>query len=142
MEVLLGSDHSNGVLIGDKLKKEIEIHTITPSEIDKFPWAGHLGIILLPAVLDVINSSASSLLFTNTRSQAEIWFQSLLDAKPDLAGQIGLHHGSIDKKERRAVESLLDHGKMKCVVCTSSLDLGVDFFAVVTVLKVGGPKRN
>ncbi|NUM71817.1 MAG: ligase-associated DNA damage response DEXH box helicase [Ignavibacteriaceae bacterium] len=140
LEVLLGKDSSKGVLIGDTQKKEVEIHTIVPSEIDKFPWAGHLGIVLLPAVLEVINSSRSSLLFTNTRSQAEIWFQSLLDADPDLAGQTGLHHGSIDKKERQAVEYLLDQGKMKCVVCTSSLDLGVDFSPVDTVIQVGSPK--
>jgi ATP-dependent Lhr-like helicase len=91
-------------------------------------------------VLPIIDNSRSTLIFTNTRSQSEVWFQQLLEAKPELAGTIALHHGSLSKKIRRWVEDSLHEGKLKTVVCTSSLDLGVDFAPVETVVQVGSPK--
>ena len=141
-EVLLGADYdpTNTTLIRASLSKQITSHTILPDDIEKLPWAGHIGIRLLPQVVPVIENSRSTLIFTNTRSQAEIWFQNLLDIMPELAGQIALHHGSLDRSIRNWVEKSLHEGSLKAVVCTSSLDLGVDFSPVETVIQIGSPK--
>ena len=142
LHVLLG-EHIHSIkqtIIKADNEKEIEMITILPDEIEKFPWAGHIGISLIDKIIPIIHSSGSTLLFTNTRSQAEIWFQRLLDADPMLAGAIGLHHGSLDRGLRDWVENALHEGMLKVVVCTSSLDLGVDFRPVDTVIQVGGPK--
>lgn len=140
LEVLLGRHSENSVMIGSDKGKNIEIVTLLPEIIERFPWAGHLGITMLNPVIDIIESSTSTLLFTNTRYQAEIWYHKILDEKIEWAGILGLHHGSMDKESRTAVEQLLTKGKMKCVVCTSSLDLGVDFSPVDTVIQIGSPK--
>ena len=120
--------------------KTLTLDTLLPPGIERFPWAGHLGLRMLPQVVDEIESSATALIFTNTRSQSELWYQALLDARPDWAGQIAIHHGSIDRKARAWVELALKRGAMKAVVCTSSLDLGVDFLPVERVLQIGSPK--
>lgn len=130
----------NRQLIRAEIHKTIEMHTLMPDSIEKFPWAGHLGIRLLPKVLPVIEASQSTLIFTNTRSQAELWYQYLLDANPDLSGKMALHHGSLDREIREWVEQGLESGYLKAVVCTSSLDLGVDFRPVDTVIQIGSPK--
>lgn len=140
MEVLLGDRHPEGLLIRSGIKKSIEVITILPDEIETFPWGGHLGIHLLPKVLPVIERSKSCLVFTNTRSQAEIWYQRILEAAPHLAGEIAMHHGSLSLEVRHWVEDQLYTGKLKAVVCTSSLDLGVDFRPVETIIQIGGPK--
>lgn len=80
----------------------------------------------------------ATLLFTNTRSQAERWYQALLEARPDWAGTIALHHGSLSGEVRGWVEAGLKAGTLKAVVCTSSLDLGVDFLPVEQVLQLAG----
>lgn len=121
-------------------KKETQIHTILPRTIENFPWAGHLGIKLLDKVLPVIEASQTTLIFTNTRSQSEIWYQRLLDAEPSLAGRMAIHHGSLTSEVRTWVEDMLHAGVLKAVVCTSSLDLGVDFRPVDTVIQIGSPK--
>jgi ATP-dependent Lhr-like helicase len=95
---------------------------------------------MLPQVVQEIESSATSLVFTNTRSQAEIWYQAILELRPDWAGLIALHHGSLDREVREWVELGLKEGRLKTVVCTSSLDLGVDFLPVERVLQIGSPK--
>ncbi len=128
------------VLVSADERKHIEVDTLIPDNIERFPWAGHLGIRLLGPVIDRIEQARSTLLFTNTRSQTEIWFQSILRARPDLIGQIGLHHGSIDRELRGRIEDHLRAGTLRCVVCTSSLDLGVDFQPVDQVIQVGSPK--
>ncbi|MFZ6052149.1 ligase-associated DNA damage response DEXH box helicase [Halocola ammonii] len=139
--VLLGTDRSKeGKFIKADIKKEIELRSVMPDEVERFPWAGHLGIKLLPEVAKIIDSSTSTLIFTNTRSQAEIWFHRLLDARPDLAGVLAMHHGSISREMRDWVEEALYEGRLKAVVCTSSLDLGVDFRPVETIVQIGGPK--
>ncbi|MGB0768429.1 MAG: DEAD/DEAH box helicase, partial [Phycisphaeraceae bacterium] len=120
--------------------KQIEITTLLPDDVQRFPWSGHLGLTLLPKVLDVLESSRSTLLFTNTRSQAEIWFNEICTKRPDWIGEVALHHGSIDKKSRDAVEQMLRVGQLRCCVCTSSLDLGVDFSPVEQVIQVASPK--
>jgi len=130
----------NPQLIKANIPKETEIITVMPDEIERFPWAGHLGIKLLEKVVPIVHSSGSTLIFTNTRAQCEIWYQRLLEAEPDLAGQIAMHHGSIDRKLRDWVENALHEGTLKAVVCTASLDLGVDFRPVETIVQIGSPK--
>lgn len=121
-------------------RKRIEISTLLPEDIVRFPWSGHLGVRLLPQVIEAIGQFRSTLVFTNTRSQAEIWFRALLQKRPDWAAEIALHHGSLDRDLRGYVEMRLREGTLKCVVCTSSLDLGVDFAPVDQVIQVGSPK--
>ena len=139
MQVMLG-DWEGGVLIRAELQKDIAIHTILPDTVERFPWAGHLGLKMVRDVLPVIAASRTTLLFTNVRSQAERWYQALLEAEPDLAGVIALHHSAIDGALRGWVEDQLHEGTLKVVVCTASLDLGVDFRPVDTVIQVGSPK--
>jgi ATP-dependent helicase Lhr and Lhr-like helicase len=131
---------ANPILVQGKLAKDLLIDTLLPPGIERFPWAGHLGLRMLPQVVEQIASSPNSLIFTNTRSQCEIWYQALLEARPDWAGLIALHHGSLDRNVREWVENGLKEGTLKAVVCTSSLDLGVDFLPVERVLQIGSPK--
>lgn len=140
LDVLLGTPDPHAVIVRAKLHKEIALQSILPDEIEKYPWAGHLGTRLLYKALPVILNSQTTLLFTNVRSQTEIWYQEILRQCPELAGAIALHHGSIDMELRVWVEEALHSGTLKLVVCTSSLDLGVDFRPVDTVIQVGSPK--
>jgi ATP-dependent Lhr-like helicase len=140
-QVLLGSRYADdGILIKANIDKKIEIISILPDEVEKFPWAGHLGVKLLNKVVPLLNQARSTLIFTNTRAQSEIWYQRLLEAAPELAGQIAMHHGSISNEIRSWVEEQLHQGSLKAVVCTSSLDLGVDFRPVDQIIQIGGPK--
>ncbi|UII81863.1 ligase-associated DNA damage response DEXH box helicase [Flagellimonas sp. CMM7] len=142
-EVLLGPTslaHENSVLIKAKLNKKITVQSIIPKQMETFPWRGHLGLHLLEEVVPIINNSKTTLLFTNTRSQCEIWFQKILEKHPEYAGEIAMHHGSINKETRIWVEQAIRNESLKAVVCTSSLDLGVDFAPVETVVQIGGPK--
>ncbi|HPO92392.1 MAG TPA: DEAD/DEAH box helicase [Phycisphaerales bacterium] len=141
--VLLGlGEAPRGVLVGSRSRKRVEVTTLLPDDVERFTWAGHLGITLAPKVLDAVEHSGaqSTLLFTNTRSQAEIWFKRFLDERPDLLGHVAIHHGSLDRAIRERVEGLLDEGRLRCVVCTSSLDLGIDFRPVDQVIQLGSPK--
>lgn len=138
MDSLLG--HPDGRLIHADLKKEIRIESLIPDTMERFPWAGHLGINNLPDVVREIERANSSLLFTNTRAQAEAWFRALHDLRPDWEDRIALHHGSIDRDLRLEIEAKLREGLLQCVVCTSSLDLGVDFSPVDLVIQIGSPK--
>jgi ATP-dependent Lhr-like helicase len=122
------------------INKPIQIESIFPDEIEKYPWAGHLGIKLVEKVIPIIMKSKTTLIFINTRGMSEMWYQALLNACPDLAGAIALHHGSIEQDLRFWIEENLHTGKLKAVVCTASLDLGVDFRPVQTVIQVGSPK--
>ncbi len=142
VEVLLGNQYqaSNWQIIRANLKKKILIKTVLPDKIERFPWSGHLGIQLLDKVLPLIHNSKTTLIFTNTRAQCEIWYQRLLEADGDLAGQIAMHHGSISRELRDWVEDALHTEQLKAVVCTSSLDLGVDFRPVETIVQIGSPK--
>ena len=138
MRALLGA--GDGLLVQGKLPKPLVIDSLLPGRAERFPWGGHLGLTMLPQVVDEIASSSTTLVFTNTRSQAEIWYHAMLEARPDWAGQIALHHGSLDREVREWVEQALKSGALKAVVCTSSLDLGVDFLPVERVLQIGSPK--
>ncbi|MBK1883876.1 ligase-associated DNA damage response DEXH box helicase [Luteolibacter pohnpeiensis] len=139
-DVLLGNASDHAVTISADLKKQIEIETLIPREIERFPWAGHIGTRLATQVVRELEKARTTLLFTNTRSQTEIWFQALLELKPDWADQLAMHHGSLDRAERERVENGLRDGTLRCVVCTASLDLGVDFSPVDQVMQVGSPK--
>jgi len=130
----------NGVVVTQKVEKKIDVETLIPRSIERFPWAGHIGLKLLPEVIQRIQDGNTSLVFINTRSQAEIWFQKLLDARPSWRDKVRLHHGSLDRDERAEAENGLRDGSLKCVVSTSSLDLGVDFAPVDLVIQVGSPK--
>ncbi|MEP6676093.1 MAG: ligase-associated DNA damage response DEXH box helicase [Ferruginibacter sp.] len=139
-EVLLATLSTEGVIIRADLKKQIEVESIFPDEIEKYPWAGHLGLKLVHKVIPIINENKTTLIFINTRGMSELWYQSLLTAAPELSGAIALHHGSIEQELRLWVEDALHTEKLKAVVCTASLDLGVDFRPVDTVIQVGSPK--
>ena len=138
MRTLLG--HDEGVLVQGRVQKKLLIDSLLPGRAERFPWAGHLGLTMLPQVIEEVEKSNTTLVFTNTRSQAEIWYQAMLEARPDWAGLIALHHGSLDRAVREWVELALKSGELKAVVCTSSLDLGVDFLPVERVLQIGSPK--
>lgn len=139
-EILLPQSLNSGCMIRATVKKNIEVISILPDSVETMPWAGHLGIQLLEKVVDIVKKSTSTLIFTNTRSFAEIWYQKMLDKASEFSGLIAMHHGSISKEMRSWVEDQLYEGKLKAVVCTSSLDLGVDFRPVETVIQVGSPK--
>lgn len=128
------------VFIQSQTPKRPTVHTVFPDAIETLPWAGHLGISMLDKVIPIIENSNTCLIFTNTRSQSEIWYQRLLEAQPSLAGRMAIHHGSLTREVRDWVEENLHSGLLKAVVCTSSLDLGVDFRPVDTVIQIGSPK--
>ncbi|MCB1131130.1 MAG: DEAD/DEAH box helicase, partial [Verrucomicrobiae bacterium] len=139
-ETLLGNSAAGSVEVSANRGKKIHIDTLIPGEIDRFPWSGHLGTKLVWDVAREIEKAGTTLLFTNTRSQTEIWFQELLAARPDWEESLAMHHGSLDPAERARAENGLRDGSLKCVVATSSLDLGVDFSPVEQVIQVGSPK--
>ncbi len=137
-DVLLGE--GQGVLVEGDMRKEIRVDSLIPENVSRFPWGGHLGIAMLQPVIREIEAYDATLVFTNTRSQSELWYQNILEARPDWAGVIALHHGSLDREVREWVETGLKKGELKAVVCTASLDLGVDFLPVERVLQIGSAK--
>ncbi|WP_207429308.1 ligase-associated DNA damage response DEXH box helicase [Pedobacter sp. SYSU D00535] len=141
-QVLLGNELSDVKvkLIRAKLNKKVVIESVIPDHIEKLSWSGHLGIKLLPQVMEIVAKSTTTLIFTNTRSQSEIWYQTILAKYPEYAGVMAMHHGSLDNELRSWVEEALHKEMLKVVVCTSSLDLGVDFRPVDTVIQIGSPK--
>ncbi len=143
-DALLGLDPAGrprpGRTVQGLVPKALEVNALIPETMERFPWSGQIGLRLLPEVIRAVQEGESALVFTNTRATAEIWFQALLAERPDWAGIIALHHGSMDRGTREWVEDGLRDGKLRCVVCTSTLDLGVDFTPVDRVLQVGSPK--
>jgi ATP-dependent Lhr-like helicase len=139
MATLVGPQR-RGRLVRGRVPKALQIDALLPTDAGRFSWGGHLGAQMRDPVVAEIDSAATSLVFTNTRSQAEIWYQLLLEARPDWAGLIALHHGSLDPSVRAWVEAGLKAGQLKAVVATSSLDLGVDFLPVERVLQIGSAK--
>ncbi|UCE31348.1 MAG: ligase-associated DNA damage response DEXH box helicase [Burkholderiales bacterium] len=142
-------EHALAVLVGERVParlvqgkspKRLVVDTLLPETTERFPWGGHLGIRMRDPVVAEIDRHDATLVFTNTRSQAELWYQALIEARPDWAGIVALHHGSLDASVRRWVEQGLKDGRLKAVVCTSSLDLGVDFSPVERVLQIGSAK--
>lgn len=141
-EVLLGNDFPQHQvkMVRANLEKKLDIWSIIPQNIENYSWAGHIGLKLLPEVMEIVAKSKTTLIFTNTRSQSEIWYHAILDNYPEYAGIMAMHHGSLDNELRNWVEAALHAEALKLVVCTSSLDLGVDFRPVDTVVQVGSPK--
>jgi len=144
LRTLLGSGPETAerpaVMVQGETDKTLIIDTLLPAAAERFAWAGHMGLRMLPQVVQAIEESASCLVFTNMRSQAERWYSALLEARPDWAGVLALHHGSLDRGVREWVELGLKEGRVKAAVCTSSLDLGVDFLPVDRVLQIGSAK--
>lgn len=138
MRVLVGAREAT--LVQGRVDKTLVIDTLLPANPGRFSWGGHLGAQMQKPVVEEIERSSTTLVFTNTRSQAEIWYQLLLQERPEWAGLVALHHGSLDKDVREWVELGLKEGRLKAVVATSSLDLGVDFLPVERVLQIGSPK--
>lgn len=135
-----GDEAGAGRVVRASIRRMVRIETVLPKQPKGLPWAGHLGLSMLPAVLDELDPSEPTLVFTNTRSQAERWFHAIAFAKPEWKGMLALHHGSIDRADREAVEAGLKDGSLRIVVATSSLDLGVDFSPLRKVLQIGSPK--
>ncbi len=129
-----------GVLVQGQVDKRLVVDTLLPDHPERFSWAGHLGLRMLPAVVRELESTTTTLVFVNVRSQAELWYKAILDARPDWAGELAIHHGSLDRGVREWVEAGLKEGRLRAVVCTSSLDLGVDFLPVERVLQIGSAK--
>ena len=142
-EVLLGVDsdaYHNSVLIKAVINKKIKVISVIPDKMETYPWRGHMGLHLIDEVAKIVKASKTTLIFTNVRSACEIWFQRLLEKYPEFAGEMAMHHGSISRETRLWVEDAIRNEELKVVVCTSSLDLGVDFAPVETIIQVGGPK--
>jgi len=142
-QVLLGHDseaYANSVLIKAHINKKIKIESILPEKMETYPWRGHMGLHLIDEVAKIVRRSKTTLIFTNVRSACEVWFQAILERYPEFAGEMAMHHGSISRETRLWVEDAIRNEELKVVVCTSSLDLGVDFAPVETIIQVGGPK--
>ena len=138
---IVGINSKLPTIIKSSLIKKIQIKSVIPEDIGTFPWSGHLGLRCHKSLLKFIDKSKSTLIFTNTRNQSERWFQCLRYYNPDIANNISLHHGSLDKKQREYVEEGVKNGSIKWVVCTSSLDLGVDFQPVDQIVQIGSAKN-
>ena len=116
-----------------------DIHILESAE--RVPWSGHQAVYAIPEIYAEIKKAKMSLVFVNTRSQAERVFQELWTANDDNL-PIALHHGSLDVSQRRKVEAAMAENKLKAVVCTSTLDLGIDWGDVDLVIHVGAPKGS
>lgn len=143
-QTLLGVDAKGHALptrlVRGVVPKDVIVESLIPETMERFPWAGHLNTKLLPEVMRRLAQAQSAIVFTNTRSQCEIWFQSIIAADPSWFEFTAIHHGSLSRKQRNDVEDGLKSGRYRVVISTSSLDLGVDFTPVDLVMQVGSPK--
>jgi ATP-dependent Lhr-like helicase len=141
-EVLFGVNQNpeQTVLVSAQIHKKIRVESVLPEKMETYPYRGHMGLHLLDQVTEIIKSSKTTLIFTNVRSACELWFQRLLEKYPEFAGEMAMHHGSISRETRHWVENAIRNEELKVVVCTSSLDLGVDFAPVESIVQVGSPK--
>ncbi|MFM2158740.1 MAG: hypothetical protein RLZZ124_1214, partial [Cyanobacteriota bacterium] len=128
-------------IITADIQRRTAIRSLLPDSIDGFPWGGHLGLRMYEELVAGLDPAVSTLLFTNTRNQAERWHQCLRFACPEMDGALALHHSAIDRSEREAIEARVKSGDLRWVVCTSSLDLGVDFQPVERVVQIGSAKN-
>jgi ATP-dependent Lhr-like helicase len=127
-----------GQITRAEISREIQLRVIEDTASARIPWAGHLGLTLLKEVARDCIQGETTLLFANTRNQAEQWYQALSIVRADL--QVALHHGSLAPDTRNQVETGLKAGTLDLVVATSALDLGVDFQAVERIIQVGSPR--
>lgn len=140
MDVLIPYNDKKTVMVTAKEKKKIKVTSVLPDEVELLPWAGHLGKSMSSKIVPIIYENNTTLIFTNTRGQSELWYQIILEEAPELAGQLAIHHGSIDLKLRHWIEDNIALGNLKAVICTSSLDLGVDFKPVDCIIQIGSAK--
>ncbi len=140
VDVLLGEQEERRKLIISDVKKKTKVISIFPDNVEEYSWAGHLGLKLAEKVLPIIYKSKTTLIFVNTRAKCELWYHRLLELDPSLAGDMAMHHGSIARNLREWVEEALYEGRLSVVVSTSSLDLGVDFRPVETIIQIGSTK--
>lgn len=138
-QVCVGMDRIPTVVTAT-MDREVIVTSILPKILEGMPWAGYLGIKMLPFVLEHLSEESPTLIFTNTRSQAERWYHAIKEAKSQWENIVAVHHSSIDKKIRTAIEEGIKTGNLKFVICTSSLDLGVDLPTVEKVIQIGSPK--
>ena len=138
--VINGGNLDNFVFVTEKFSKEMDVQCLLPDEIDSFPWSGHLGLAMMEKVIQHVDLSHSCLLFTNTRNQAERWFNEIIHMNPEWEPLMALHHSSVARELRERIEQDIKTGVLRLVICTSSLDLGVDFPKVERVYQVGSPK--
>lgn len=127
------------LIIRGEIERPVIISSLLP-QAARFPWAGHMGLTMLPQVLAWLDPEQATLVFLNTRAQAELWYQAIRISRPEWEPVLGLHHGSIDRARRQVLEAGLKSGAVRIVVATSSLDLGVDFAPVQRVMQIGSPK--
>ena len=134
-----GDPASVALVVGDNgAAPEVEILEPVDSRV---PWGGHAGTWAVPQVYELIRQHRTTLIFTNTRFLAEYLFQQLWDANEDTL-PIGIHHGSLSREARAKVETAMAQGKLRALVCTASLDLGVDWGDVDLVVQMGAPKGS
>jgi ATP-dependent helicase Lhr and Lhr-like helicase len=138
---LVGEGGSPPRLLHAKLPRTTTIRSLLPESIDGFPWGGHLGLRMHEHLVAALDPRISTLLFTNTRNQAERWHQCLRYACPEMGDALALHHSAIDRASREAIEAGVKEGGIRWVVCTSSLDLGVDFQPVEQVVQIGSARN-
>lgn len=136
----VAEDQAPPVVIRDEIDRPVVVRSLLPDDAESLPWAGHLGIRMAPKLLELLDPEIPTLVFTNTRSQAERWYEEILKSRPDWMERLALHHGSIDREVRTRVEAGLKDGTIGIAVCTSSLDLGVDFSPIQRVVQIGSPK--
>ena len=115
-----------------------DIQMLTTEEAP--PWSGGGAAYAIPAVLEQVRQHKTTLIFHNTRAQAEIFFHNLWLANDDHL-PIGIHHGSLDRQQRTRVEAAMVRGDLRAIVCTGSLDLGIDWGDVDLVIQIGAPKN-
>ncbi len=139
-EVLIPNSTTKSTMIVAKEKKKIKVISLLPDEVGVLPWAGHIGSAMSSKIIPIILENKTTLIFTNTRGQSELWYQIILKEAPELAGLLAIHHGSIDLKLRHWIEDNISEGNLKAVICTSSLDLGVDFKPVDCIVQIGSAK--
>ncbi len=138
--VLAGIQAPPPSIVRGDISREVLIEPLLPGPGQRLPWAGFMGLSMLGRVIESIDPEKSTLIFTNTRAQSELWFQAIRHCKPEWAEHMALHHGSIDKKDRERAEAGLKSGEIRLAVATSSLDLGVDFSPVERVIQIGSVK--
>ncbi len=136
----LAPHDAEAVHITARINRPIEIESIIPVDIRSVPWAGNMGLRIADALIERLDPAVPTLVFTNTRNQAEMWHDALLQAKPEWSSLIGLHHGSLDREGREVLERAIKDGSIRIVIATSSLDLGVDFSPIEQVVQIGSPK--
>lgn len=134
-------DLGSTALVEGEAGAPAEVEILLPDEGQRVPWGGHAAAWSVPQLYEAIRRNRTTLVFTNTRFLAEYIFQLLWDANDDTL-PIGIHHGSLSKEARRKVEGAMARGELRALVCTASLDLGVDWGDIDMVVQMGAPKGS